>query len=87
MKLKEILEDYAEAARKTPCLMFIDNNVTDQALTLIKQSLKEAVPKEKKGIKHKEYPMENGSQYSPTDNYKIGFNECRTQTLTTIDTL
>jgi hypothetical protein len=34
------------------------------------------LPKKKQGIKHKEFPMENGSHYSPKDNQKIGFNSC-----------
>jgi hypothetical protein len=32
-------------------------------------------PKDKQGIKYKQFPMENGSHYNPTDNQKIGYNQ------------
>ena len=55
----------------------------DQALSdlhsLWKEKVEKALPKEKQGIMHKEYPMENGSQFSPIDNQKVGFNECLSQ--------
>lgn len=53
-------------------------NVTDfrdQALSSICKIIRESVPKDKQGIKHKEYPMENGSHYSPIDNQKVGYNQ------------
>ncbi len=47
--------------------------------------MKEIVPEEKKGIEYKEFPMENGSHYSPADNQKVGFNQCRHAIITKIE--
>ena len=48
----------------------------NQAIDDCKQSLIEGLESlRKQGIKHKEYPMQNGSHYSPKDNQKVGHNE------------
>jgi len=86
-ELREVLrelydEGYGDGTRLSPLNPQRD---IDQVLAQILTKIKERLPKEKQGIKHKEFPMDNGSHYSPTDNQKIGYNQCLTDTLKMIE--
>jgi len=84
MSIREILKQLILDVCNSDILM---EDAYSQALALIKSEVEGCVPEVKQGIKHKEFPMENGSQYSPTDNRKIGFNDCRSQTLSALEKL